>query len=449
MPATGTPTAGSARVGRWLARALRAHRAGALDEAGRLYRRVLAARPGHPDALHYLGVLAHQRGHGDEALALIGRALAADPRYVDAHNNLGNVHKESGRLEEAEACYRRTLAIAPHADAMSNLAVVLEAQGRLDEAFEAYGALLRHVPDHARGHYLLGLFLRNHAQDEAHARQSVECFRTAWRLDQGSLRVLEALGVGLYMLGRHDEAREVYADWLRREPDSPLARHMLAACGGSAPPPRAADDYVRELFDGFADSFDEQLLKNLDYRAPQLVADALAAHVPAAGAALEVLDAGCGTGLCGPFLRPLARRLTGVDLSPGMVEKARARGGYDTLVVDELTAFLVARPDTWDVIVSADTLVYFGELDAVAAAAFGALRPGGWLAFTVEALPADADRVELGVSGRYRHGRAHVRRALASAGFEVVRLDAAELRKEAGEAVSGWVVLARRAAAAR
>jgi predicted TPR repeat methyltransferase len=246
------------------------------------------------------------------------------------------------------------------------------------------------------------------------------------------------------MLGRQNEAVAAYREWLDREPDNPLPRHMLAACGGEAPPARADDAYVREVFDRFAESFDEQLLKNLDYRAPEVLVDALTDVLGAAEGALDVLDAGCGTGLCGPLIRPHARRLDGVDLSSGMLEKARLRGGYDELVAAELTAYLKDHPQTWDVVLSADTLVYFGDLAEVLAATHAALRAGGRVAFTLEAMDVDEDRSELSSSGRYRHTRRYVERVLDAAGFVDISMAASALRKEVGKPVSGWVVVARK-----
>lgn len=428
-----------------LTSAMQAHQSGDLDSAERQYREVLALHAAQPDAMHYLGVLSHQRGRSDEGVRLIDAALKITPNHPDAHNNLGNIHKECGRLAEAERCYRKALACGPlHYNAQNNLAVVLEAQERTQEAFEAYAKLLRQAPRFAQGHYLMGLFLRNHAQSREHVEQSAQCFRMAYELDPRNLGALEALGMTLYALQRQEEAAQVYRDWLAREPDHPVPRHMLAACGGSAAPARAGDDYVRQVFDSFADSFDEQLLKNLNYRAPQVLAQALAAVLPAATGDLDIVDAGCGTGLCAPLLRPYARRLVGVDLSGGMVEKARLRGGYDRLEVAELTAYLQAQPDGYDAVFSADTLVYFGDLKEVLVAAHAALHPGGWLAFTVEALEGGNERLELSPSGRYRHARAYVEGTLASAGFTRIQVSADTLRKESGQPVLGWVVLAQR-----
>lgn len=425
--------------------AIEAHQAHRLDEAEAGYRHALQLQAGQPDALHFLGVLCHQRGRSDEGIRLIRMALRSAPRHADAHNNLGNIHKEIGELSQAEACYRRALACGDgHLDAFSNLALVLELQQRPKEARAVYADLVGYAPQLSRAHYLLGMCLRRHVDEVADLEQAVDCFRNAIRCDEGNVQALDALGVTLYMLGRHGEAVGAYRDWLAREPHNPVPRHMLAACGGVAAPPRADDAYVREVFDRFADSFDEQLLKNLDYRAPQVLVDALAAVLGPPAHALDVLDAGCGTGLCGPLIRPHARRLDGVDLSGGMLEKARLRGGYDELAEAELTAYLQSRPARWDVVLSADTLVYFGDLTEVLAAAGAALRVGGWMAFTLEALDTGDARAELASSGRYRHARRHVEQALAAAGFVETSLVASALRKEVGEPVAGWVVLARK-----
>src|SRR5919199_1010982 len=133
---------------------------------------------------------------------------------------------------------------------------------------------------------------------------------------------------------------------------------MLAACSGSDVPGRASDAFVERIFDNFAASFDSKLAK-LSYRAPALVAAMLEHVAPTPSRSLDVLDAGCGTGLCGPLVAPYARRLVGVDLSEGMLTRARERRVYDELVKGELTAYLAGCAETFDVIVSADTLVYF------------------------------------------------------------------------------------------
>src|SRR4030095_15239953 len=149
--------------------------------------------------------------------------------------------------------------------------------------------------------------------------------------------------------------------WLSLEPDNPLTRHLLSACTGQEVPARASDDCVRNIFEGVADRFDT-VLGEVQYRAPALVAQAAAEAVGAPEARLDILDAGCGTGLCGEHFKPFARRLVGVDLSLEMLKRAGVRKLYNELIVGELTAFVGVVAAAWDVIISADTLVYFGDL---------------------------------------------------------------------------------------
>lgn len=116
-------------------------------------------------------------------------------------------------------------------------------------------------------------------------------------------------------------------------------------------PDRASNAYIEAEFDTFAASFEQVLNEGLHYRAPQLCADLLAEVLPAPERLHDMLDAGCGTGLCGHLIAPWARRLVGVDLSAGMLAKARTKGTYDELVKAELTAYLQQGTARWHSIV--------------------------------------------------------------------------------------------------
>jgi len=165
---------------------------------------------------------------------------------------------------------------------------------------------------------------------------------------------------------------------------------------------------------------------------------------------LDVLDAGCGTGLCGPLVAPYARHLIGVDLSEGMLVHAKEKNVYHALVKAELTDYLRDNSEAFDLIVAADTLVYFGDLEGVLVAAARALRPNGLLVFTLEHAEggeADVDyRLEL--HGRYSHAGAYVERVLACAGLQP-EIAHAELRMESGTPVAGLVMRATKSVAAR
>jgi predicted TPR repeat methyltransferase len=217
---------------------------------------------------------------------------------------------------------------------------------------------------------------------------------------------------------------------------------MLATASGDAPS-RCADAYVEIAFDAYAERFDDHI-RSLDYRGPGLIAGAMAAAYGAPAGTLDIVDLGCGTGLCAPALRPYARRLDGVDLSEAMLERARALGLYDSLAHGELTAFVEGLPPrSCDVAASGDTLCYFGDLAPVFTAAAAALRPGGRLIATLEATSSSAPR-ELGPSGRYRHGEAFARAEAERAGLTVETVRAEKLRDEGGGPVAGWLLALRR-----
>ena len=427
-----------------LAYALRLQQEGRVEGAVQLYARILEQAPNHMDALHFLGLARFQLGDGEAAVDLIRRAIALKPDVAGAHNNLGNVLKCLERFADAAQAYHRVIELDPaNADAHNNLGALLRAEGKVAEAETVLRRALALQPRHADALHNLGNVLVELKRDNEAADMYIQAVRLRPYDAENYLRFAKAL----YGLKREQEALEVYEKWLEIEPDSCEAQHMVAAASGRNIPRRASDAYVQRTFDQFAESFD-QVLQRLEYRAPQLLVDLVAQVVGPGQGKLDVLDAGCGTGLCGPLLKAWAHHLVGVDLSPQMVEKARLREVYDHLVVGELTAYLAQHPAAYDLVISADTLCYFGALTAVLAAGAVCLRPTGLLGFTVEkaAEPDAPDGYHMQFHGRYSHSEPYIRRVLTGAGLEPVALETAVLRLERQEPVHGLVVLAAKTA---
>ncbi len=253
--------------------------------------------------------------------------------------------------------------------------------------------------------------------------------------------LLRSVGRLQLRLERRADALITYRRLLQLKPDHAEAAHLAAILSG-ATPEKADAAYVAKLFDAFADNFDRTLTHWLDYRAPQLVAEA--ARAALAGRIAEAaLDLGCGTGLLGPEVRGLAKKLDGIDLSPRMVEKAAERKCYDHLDVAEIVAYLAPRAGRFDLLLAADVLAYFGTLGAVFAAAHGALRPQGLFVATVEQHPGEG--FVGGKSGRFAHSESYLSQAAQAAGFSIVSLQPASLRQEDGKPVPGLVFSLRAA----
>ena len=438
-PAAATPSATSVQA--WLARAMAAHSQGQVDEARNAYGALLTLAPEHPDGLHLLGMLEAQFGSGDTAVALISRAILLNPAEAMFHNNLGNALLQMGREDEADACYKHALVLDPKRyDALNNRALLMARRDDLVGAEKAFSQLLEIAPgftDARQNMVLVCLRLKRLNDALAH------CVA-------GLVTAPQARGLR-HLLGRAyvrcklpHKACEVYREWIKDDPEDPVPRHHLGALEGQTPE-RASDAYVERTFDDFACSFD-QILGRLDYRAPALVGAALRARLGQPPLRRwRVLDAGCGTGLCAEHLAPYAQSLVGVDLSRRMLERAAQRERYQALHQEELVAFLQARPLTYDIIASADTLCYFGALETFALASRRALDGAGWLVFTVEAHEetTGAPDYRLHSHGRYSHRRDYVHTVLVTAGFNDVQIEAAVLRHELQDAVQGWLVSAR------
>lgn len=349
-----------------------------------------------------LGVSAQHMNAFDDAYACYLRAMEIDPNSAEAQNNLGTILRERGDLVAAADAFKKALRISSRfAEARYNLAMTKQEQGQLADALDEYMAMIESDPKDGRGYY-------------------------------GAVKILD-------LLERYDELNELVKVWRSSGADIQLDEHLQAALTGETPE-RAADEYVKDQFDALADDFENKLTA-LEYQAPQLIVDALASVLESRKGELAILDAGCGTGLCGVLLRPFAIQLTGVDLSPGMLKKAREKGIYEELFEAELTEFFRKNRKRYDVVVCADTLVYFGSLTDVFTGMRDALSDEGALAFTVEKLANGTD-FNLSHTGRYAHALEYLTGQLQQAGFRVSEIREVNLRSERFRPVIGWLVVA-------
>lgn len=427
-------------IGQAFEAAFTLHAAGRLEEAERDYRLLLEMEEEHAAAMHYLGVLMHQSGRHEEALASMRQAGELAPREADWRNDLGNVLFARERYGEAVVAYRAALALRPgDAQLWNNCGAALRAQGLEGEAIEACLRALELAPEFAPAMLQLAE-LHKRAGDRMQSSR-YQCMAYVLPPHEGKSR--EMLGISYYFLGRVAEAAQVCRQWLEEEPGNPTARHMHAAYAGlpveSAPPA-----YVSRRFDDYADSFDANLVAHLDYCGPQVLAELLETAFGQARPVWDVLDAGCGTGLCAPVLAPRARRLDGVDLSANMLRHAAARAAYAELAQAEAAEWMQAHAAHYDLVSACDVLIYCGRLEGFFAAAKQALRPGGCFVLTVEAAPAACEHgYFLHPSGRFRHRRDYVEACLREAGFELALVREQSLRVEMAQPVPGLAVLAR------
>jgi predicted TPR repeat methyltransferase len=255
------------------------------------------------------------------------------------------------------------------------------------------------------------------------------------------------LGRALIAMGEADAAVVPLQQALSLEPDDALGVRLDLSRLGRLPPEAAiTEGYVRALFDDYAPQFERHLVRNLLYRGPELVADALRRAASKRFRAFRfrrALDLGCGTGLMARALHGVCDLIEGVDLSPRMLAKAAKSNLYAELREGDLLAFLSARAaEEADLVVAADVLVYMADLAPALREAHRVLARDGFLAFTVQAHAGEG--VVLGEDARYAHGEGYLRDELEAAGFTLVLLEEVSTREDRGEPVPGFLVIAER-----
>jgi predicted TPR repeat methyltransferase len=414
--------------------------AGKLDEAELQYHEILRLNPRHPAATHFLGILCHQKGHTESGILWVRKSIELLAGRDDWQNNLGNMLATLKRDDEAAQAFLASLEINPSNPIVwNNLGAVLQRGGRLEEATLSFENAIALDPDFEDAFNNLGNVQTLRGQSVNAARS----YCNAYVLHPHPTKPKQMLGVAYYILGKIDEAAQIYRQWLQEEPGNPIAHHLLAGCTGQNVPERASNAYLEAHFDHAAAEFDNKLVATLGYKIPELTGLALK-ELGIAAASLSILDAGCGTGLCGPFLAPYASYLRGIDLSGKSLALAAQKNTYHDLVKEEIVSHLNHCDRSFDLIVAADTFIYFGDLQAFLSAAAGALNPDGLLIASAEELHGARAHFSLNPNGRYSHSQDYLEASLTAAGFELCAMAPVEVRIELGESVSGWILVARK-----
>lgn len=369
-----------------------------------------------PAAKALLGILLLEMDRPQDAIACLAEAVAADLANPAYRQGLAAAQEASGDSDAALATLTTGVAAAPRQPDLRNTAILLSVRRR----------------------------------DFATAHRLAEEARVAGVADACCFGLM---GHALSSMGRHTDAADAYAEALKLGPDDKYVRHLASAAGTMDGARRAPVEYLRAVFDGYAERF-EQHLVSLGYRIPGLIRSVLVNH-PAIAAGQQlgpVLDLGCGTGLVAVALSDLPLRpIVGVDVSPPMLAHAEAKQLYAELHEADLVSFLKQDQRQWPLILAADVLIYFGGLDEVLSAVHARLEPGGWFVCSVEELLPDHDGVMPGNGewalqwqGRYAHTTACLSAAARQAGYAIRSLERETVRFEANAPVAGMLAVLER-----
>jgi predicted TPR repeat methyltransferase len=340
-----------------------------------------------------------EQGNIDDAIAAFQKALTINPNYAEVHYNMGNALLQGRRLDDAFKSYNKAISVRPnYAEAYSNLGNVLKEMRKPDAAIASYQKALEIMPDFAEACGNLGNTLLS------------------------ANRPSEAI---VYLTKAHAlEPNEKHAY---------LLNSLQGVTSENAP-----REYVEDLFDSYAERFEEHLVGKLEYGIPKLLKETLADLNLLSTVVSTTVDMGCGTGLLGTEFRPKTKNLIGIDLSEKMIAQARSKQLYDTLIVDDLVSGLAGIGAKIDLFLAADVFVYVGKLHATFEAVKAVAARGAHFAFSLEEHDG-AEPFYLQKSARYAHSKTYIEALAEEFGFSVLHFQRTQIRKDKQNWINGFI----------
>ena len=358
-----------------------------------------------------LGIIRLQQGRPFEAVVLFDQVLSRHPASVTALMNKGLAYKSAAMFDEAINQFRQAVSLAPG----------------LDVAWDTQG--------------LIWMMKGN-------MEQAATCYERAFQLNPGNINAGHQLAHIYRHMLRANDAKDIYRRILEVCPDDVRARFFMKACriqadGGQLE--RIPADYVQEIYSGsnVGRALDTSLTEKLEYRAPAVLDAAVRELIVVPESGLDILEVGCGTGLCGSRLADIANILVGTDLSADLLAVAGEMGAYDRIYVADLIDALSDSSSAYDLVIAMDVLCFFGDLTEIFRKCHRTLRDAGVFALSVMK-PETNVSWEFHPSGHFVHSISYLQNVAQETGFAEIFVKEMALRRETGEDRIGHVCLFRR-----
>lgn len=444
---------------------------GLYSQAAELLEKTVKSHPEYVAALNNLGTVYYAKGHLEKAISFYRQAIAKQPNYADAYYNLGLAFIKNNEPAEAILMLKTLLANIPdHFAARFHLACALMQENKLDEAIQEFLMIESSHPHHfetqtnlatcylkqglfdkAKSHYIKALEL--HPEDiqnlfnlgflnmqQGNLDAAIQYYQRTVKVAPDFFAAQNNLGAAFLAKPHIGLALQHFREALRIQPDNKSIAYTIQALEQNQPLLSAPPDYVQSLFDAYADHYDIHLLEALDYKVPELLQKALSGFL-SKSQTLDILDLGCGTGLCGKPFKPYANSFAGVDLSPKMLAVAAQKQIYTELQAKDLVEFLTNKTKQYDLILAGDTLVYMGDLTQLFALVRQALRPHGLFAFNTEI--CEEPTFKMNQSGRFSHNKSYLDEEAFKNHFKIVYYQTVITRQQNNEPVYGHLYILR------
>lgn len=422
-------------------------------------------------ALHNLGVLAYLEGNIKLAINYYQLAIKHKADYVDAHYHLAICFLKTGEQKKSIELLTQTIALCPrHFSALFMLGIEYMRKENYITAIEHFKKAQLIQMDHIELQINLGHCFF-HTKQYLYAR---DCYRYALELKPGDKDLHFNLGVLAEKENFDDHAINHYLNTIKidpnyypahynisllfltkqhpskakkhleiastLEPNNQNIKFMLAAVSKDPRLKAAPSNHIENLFDQYADRYDEHMCQALDYQLPEQLFNfyqTLHLNDPNQTQQLNILDLGCGTGLAVEKFIAYAKQITGVDLSKNMLEIAKQKNYYSHLAQDNILDFLRKNNLTFDLIIAADTLVYFGELDLIFKHITQSLAPNGIFLMNLE--EGSTPPYIIDQSGRFLHHPSYINTLIDQYCLKLIRATTVVTRQQNNQPVNSLV----------
>lgn len=393
-----------------------------VDLAKQHIHQALRINPNYAEGYNNLGRIYYKEGDFKQAIFYLQKAIRLEPKLIQAHYNLAHSFSQLNQFDRATWHYQEVLRLSEKEGVLQS-----QAGAHLNLGLIFFGSDYEKVIVHLTQALELDSSLFNESTylyfAEAYlaigdALSAKKIYETALKIYPDSHTLVHNLAI-LY-LNENNKAKALmnFKHALAQSPNNKTAAYLVQALNPEPKnaengPKQAPVEYVRNLFDQYAEYYNQHVQNMLEYRLPFLLRDALGHYLNNKLYAGRVLDLGCGTGLCGIYFRDLALELTGVDISDKMIAQAQLLQGYDQLEVSEIEEYLSKKilerdelqnrnpnqnsggsenseeDSKWDLIIAGDVLVYFGNLASIFEKIKMNLKTKGHFIFSIETLLED------------------------------------------------------------
>jgi predicted TPR repeat methyltransferase len=319
-----------------------------------------------------------------------------------------------------------------------NLAFALNEKGEFEKSLQLYNKVITMIPNHVRALCDIAYVLNKLKQPE----KALSYITQAIELEPDNEHTLLKLAMIHKKLNNIKQAKICYNKVISNNPDNEIARYYLAMMNGANSFVSSPASYVQELFDGYAETFDNELVSKLKYRIPEQIGEIVKKH-STPSQKYRTLDLGCGTGLVGTHLKDISEHMTGVDIAPKMIKKTAERGVYDELVTSGIDAYFESHEYRPNLVTSADVFIYIGDISKIFSGVSKSLEDDGLFIFSIEDTNED-DKFMLKDSGRFGHNEKYIKALAKDNDFKIIDIMKTIVRLEAGKPIQGHIYLLKK-----